>query len=160
AIANPHNLAALPDGGFLIADEGNNRVRRVWPDGTITTVVGTGEAGFSGDGGLAAAAEVDEPQAVAVLPNYLGFLLADAANSRVRLVSVDLRRVLTLTLASRTLTTRTKHQATLDFTVSDPVQVRLDVRQSRRTIMTVTAQASVGRNTLRFGKALRPGIYT
>jgi NHL repeat-containing protein len=82
-LSSPHNLAVLPDGGFLIADEGNNRVRRVWPDGTITTIVGTGESGFSGDGGPPTDADLNEPKAIAVLPDYRGFLLADAANSRV-----------------------------------------------------------------------------
>ena len=160
AIANPHNLAALPDGGFLIADEGNDRVRRVWPDGKITTVAGTGEVGFSGDGGPADAAQLDQPKAVAVLPNYLGFLLADAANSRVRLVSVDLRRTLTLTLPNRSLRVKVKHQASLTFVVTDAVVVRLDVRRSRRTILTAHVDARSGRNTIRFGSSLRPGSYT
>ena len=91
SLSSPHNLAVLPDGGFLIADEGNNRVRRVWPNGTITTVAGTGTAGFSGDGGAATAAELDQPKALAVLSDLRGYLIADAANSRIRVVSVDLR---------------------------------------------------------------------
>lgn len=160
AIANPHNLAALPDGGFLIADEGNNRVRRVWPDGTITTVAGTGEAGFSGDRGPAAEAQLDQPKALAVLPDYQGFLLADAANSRVRVVSVDLRRSLTLELLTRPLHVKAKRQATLVYVVSDEVNVRLDVRRSRRTVLALVARAHSGRNTLRFGRTLRAGIYT
>ena len=75
----------------LISDIGNYRIRRVWPDGTITTVVGTGEPGFSGDGGVADQALLNQPKAIAVLPDLQGFLLADAGNSRIRLVSVDLR---------------------------------------------------------------------
>jgi NHL repeat len=159
AIANPHNLAALPDGGFLIADEGNDRVRRVWPDGTITTAAGTGEPGFSGDGGPATHAQLDQPKAVAVLPDYLGFLLADAANSRVRLVSVDLRRTLVLKL-SRRLRAKVKHDALLAFDVSDAVLVRLDVRRARRTVLTVWVSAGAGSNSTRVGRSLQPGIYT
>ncbi len=46
----PANVAALPGGGYLIADTGNNRIRRVSPSGIITTVAGTGPAAFTGDG--------------------------------------------------------------------------------------------------------------
>ena len=84
---SPHAIATLPNGGFLIADASNNRVRRVWPDGTITTVAGTGVAGFAGDGGPAAAAELSLPKALAVLPDGSAFLVGDAANNRVRLVA-------------------------------------------------------------------------
>ena len=47
----PDSVAVLPDGGFLIADNDNNRVRRVAADGTISTVAGIGTAGAGGDGG-------------------------------------------------------------------------------------------------------------
>src|SRR5437899_719912 len=46
AIDHPRGLALLPDGGFLFADAFAQRVRRVFPDGNITTVAGTGVAGF------------------------------------------------------------------------------------------------------------------
>src|SRR5215218_4200557 len=57
----PSALAATADGGFLIADTVNNRVRRVSPAGTITTVAGTGTFGSAGDGGPATAAELGTP---------------------------------------------------------------------------------------------------
>jgi hypothetical protein len=79
-------VAVSPDGGYLIADAGNDRVRRVFPDGTIKTVAGTGNYGFSGDGGPATAADPQAPIGVAVLPDG-GFLIADAAAARVRRVS-------------------------------------------------------------------------
>ena len=82
----PHAVAALPDGGFLIADTYNHRVRRVDSNGTITTVAGTGTAGYSGDGGPAIRAELNLPKALAVLPDGSGFLVGDAGNNRVRLV--------------------------------------------------------------------------
>jgi len=81
----PRGLAALPDGGFLIADAAH-RVRRVLPNGTITTVAGTGVKGFSGDGGPATSAGLNQPHAVAPLPDG-GFLIADANNFRIRKVS-------------------------------------------------------------------------
>jgi len=84
-IFDPNGLAVLPDGGFLIAD-GDYVVRRVFPDGTITTVAGTGVQGFSGDGGPATAAQLNLPYSVAVTPDG-GFLIADSGNRRVRRVS-------------------------------------------------------------------------
>ena len=48
-----NHLVVDTQGNLFIADTGNNRVRKVSPDGIITTVVGTGEVGFSGDGGPA-----------------------------------------------------------------------------------------------------------
>ena len=50
----PNGVSATSDGGFLITDYEYNRVRRVSPTGTITTVAGTGglgQGGFAGDGG-------------------------------------------------------------------------------------------------------------
>ena len=41
----PSDIAVAPDGGYLVTDYFNNRVRRLAPDGTVSTVAGTGEAG-------------------------------------------------------------------------------------------------------------------
>src|SRR5262245_7982579 len=79
----PTGVAVMPDGGYLIADAGNDRVRRVFPDGTITTVAGTGTFGFSGDGGPATAANLKAPLGVAPMPDG-GFLIADAGTARIR----------------------------------------------------------------------------
>ena len=51
----------MPDGSVLIADQGNNRIRRVSPAGVITTVAGNGTAGYTGDGGAATAATISGP---------------------------------------------------------------------------------------------------
>jgi hypothetical protein len=81
-----------PDGGLLISDTGNNRVRRVSPTGTITTVAGVGGwlGGFSGDGGLATLARLNAPDGLAMTASG-GFLVADSVNNRVRLVDSDFR---------------------------------------------------------------------
>jgi glucose/arabinose dehydrogenase len=81
-------VAAMPDGGYLIADAGNDRVRRVFADGTINTVAGSGNVGDSGDGGPATAADFRDPLGVAALPDG-GFLVADGLAGRVRRVSPD-----------------------------------------------------------------------
>lgn len=85
-LSAPAGLAVLPDGGFLIADTTDERVREVSPAGVITTVAGNGRAGFSGDGGPATSARLSSPSDVAVLPGG-GFLIADAGNHRVREVA-------------------------------------------------------------------------
>ncbi|MDP9387807.1 MAG: hypothetical protein M3Q48_07720, partial [Actinomycetota bacterium] len=72
---------------LFVADTGNHRVRRVdGSTGVISTVVGTGQAGFGGDGGDARAARLDSPFGVAVRPNG-ELLVADTGNARVRLVA-------------------------------------------------------------------------
>ena len=85
---NPRGVAALADGGFLIADSVNNRIRRVSASGVITTVAGTGTAGFAGDGGAATAARLNTPRDVAVAPGG-GYVIADSNNHRVRWVRAD-----------------------------------------------------------------------
>ncbi|MCP9485244.1 MAG: hypothetical protein MSC30_05260 [Gaiellaceae bacterium MAG52_C11] len=82
---NPHNLAALADGGFLIADASNERIRLVAADGTISTLIGDGIRGYSGDGGPAAAARISVPKAVGVSPSG-DVLIADEQNNRIRFV--------------------------------------------------------------------------
>jgi hypothetical protein len=83
---NPIAVAVTADGGFLIADTDNNLVRRVSPAGTITTVAGASPGGFSGDGGPATAAQLNQPEGVTTTADG-GFLIADSNNSRVRRVS-------------------------------------------------------------------------
>ncbi len=63
---NPSDLAVGPDGVLYIADTYNARIRAVHPNGTITTVAGTGERADNGDDGAATAAALNEPQAVTV----------------------------------------------------------------------------------------------
>ncbi len=85
----PIDVEATADGGFLIADLGNKRVRRVSPAGLITTVAGTGQGGGTqGDGGPATSARVGSPTGVAVSADG-GFLIADANANSVRRVSPD-----------------------------------------------------------------------
>ena len=87
-LIDPHEIAFGPDGSLYIADSGNHRIRRVGPDGIITTVAGNGGYSFSGDGGPATQAQLNYPCGVAVGPDgslYIG----DSGNCRVRVVSPD-----------------------------------------------------------------------
>ncbi len=84
----PVGVAALPDGGFLVAEYEGHRVRHVSAAGVITRVAGTGSAGFSGDGGAAAAARLNKPVGVSTTFDG-GFLIGDSLNGRVRKVSAN-----------------------------------------------------------------------
>lgn len=85
---HPQALAVDDLGDVYIADTGNDRVRRVSPDGTISTVAGTGVSGFSGDTGPATRAQLDQPAGLAI-----GFgrtlYVADTGNNRVRHLQPD-----------------------------------------------------------------------
>lgn len=95
ALNNPRGTAAASDGTIYIADSGNHRIRAIDPLGVITTVAGNGTPGFAGDGGLATAARLDTPSAVAVLGHRL--IIADSNNHRLR--EVDLNTGLISTIA-------------------------------------------------------------
>jgi len=82
----PGGLAFDPVGDMFIADTNNNVVREVALNGTVSTVAGTGEQGFGGDGGVATSALLDSPTGVAV--DASGKLyIADSHNNRIRMVS-------------------------------------------------------------------------
>ena len=61
---NPYGITRGPDGALYICDMENHRIRKVSRDGNITTVAGTGKRGYSGDGGPALQAELNEPYEV------------------------------------------------------------------------------------------------
>jgi sugar lactone lactonase YvrE len=82
---NPGGIAVDATGNLFMADTNNNRIRKVTRDGVISTVAGNGQPGFSGDGGPATAAELNQPEAVAV--DAVGNLfIADWGNHRIRKV--------------------------------------------------------------------------
>ncbi|HAS86858.1 MAG TPA: hypothetical protein DCS31_08700, partial [Candidatus Competibacteraceae bacterium] len=84
----PLDVVVAADGAIYIAETGYHRIRRVGPDGLITTVAGTGVMGFSGDGGPATAAQLHYPESVALGPDGILYI-SDTSNSRVRRVGPD-----------------------------------------------------------------------
>jgi len=83
---SPQGAAVDTVGNLYIADSRNRRIRKVTPTGTITTVAGNGQASYSGDGGPATAASLNDPTGVAV--DAAGNLyIADHLNNRVRRVA-------------------------------------------------------------------------
>jgi hypothetical protein len=81
----PYDLLFAPNGDLYVADTGNNVIRRIDTGGTITTVIGDGQAAFRGDGGPAASSSLKRPSGL--LLDQSGTLwIADTANQRVRRV--------------------------------------------------------------------------
>jgi sugar lactone lactonase YvrE len=82
----PTGVAIDTLGNLFIADTGNNRIRKVTPGGVISTVAGNGAASFSGDGGLATGASLNQPGFVAV-DTAGNLFIADSNNNRIRKVT-------------------------------------------------------------------------
>jgi sugar lactone lactonase YvrE len=82
----PRDIVVDPTGGFYVADSSNYRIRKVSPDGVVTTVVGNGDDGFSGDGGPATSAQLNYPDVLTVDASG-DLLISDALNRRIRKVS-------------------------------------------------------------------------
>ncbi len=85
----PEGLAIDAAGNIYIGDTLNHRVRKVTPDGTITTVAGNSSTrGFAGDGGPAVNATLNYPYGVAVDKSG-NLYIADLGNNRVRMVTTN-----------------------------------------------------------------------
>jgi sugar lactone lactonase YvrE len=85
-LRDPAGMAFAPDGSFVFADRGNNRIRRVDSNGVISTIAGTGAYGSAGDGGPAAQAELNGPGAIGF--DAAGNLyIAEIYGDRIRKVS-------------------------------------------------------------------------
>ena len=87
SLAYPKGVTVAPDGSIYVGDANHHRVRRFVPGGTISTAAGNGTAGYSGDGGPAAAAQLRFPRNVAFGADGSLFI-ADDSNFAVRRVSL------------------------------------------------------------------------
>ena len=88
SLRQPYDVRLDSQGTVYIADYGNNRVRKVTRDGIIQTVAGTGEQGYSGDGGPATAARLNGPYGIFV-DGEDSLLIADSFNHVIRRVNND-----------------------------------------------------------------------
>lgn len=88
ALSFPTGVAIDSLGGLIISDAANNRVRKVSPGGVISTIVGTGVAGYSGDGGPGTSAQIKYPQAVTV-DSAGNIYISDSNNACVRKLTKD-----------------------------------------------------------------------
>lgn len=83
---NPSGVAIDPGGNVYIADTTNDRIRKVAPDGIITTIAGTARPGFSGDGGLASSTQISSPIGMAI-DSRGNLYFADYGNARIRRIA-------------------------------------------------------------------------
>lgn len=74
-------------GNLYFSDSGNNRIRKVDVAGNITTIAGTGTAGFLGDGGPAVSAQINNPSAIAV-DGAGNIFFADSGNNAIREINL------------------------------------------------------------------------
>lgn len=81
----PFDICIGTSGCIYIADWGNHAIRKVSPDGIITTIAGTGQPGFSGDGGAATDAMLKGPYGLGI-DRMNNLYIADSGNNRVRKV--------------------------------------------------------------------------
>lgn len=87
-LVRPEDMGDGPHGSLLITDVDRDQILQWWPDGRLGVFAGTGQPGFSGDGGPARQARLDlayEPT-VALAPNGSVYI-ADSGNNRLRIVS-------------------------------------------------------------------------
>ena len=92
----PHEIVFDRDGHLYIAERDSHVVRRVdAKTGTISTLAGTGTAGFGGDGGAAARALLRAPHSVAIAPDGR-LLICDTGNHRLRAVDLATGRIETI----------------------------------------------------------------
>ena len=85
---NPRGMAFDVSGNMYIADAGNNCIRKISPNHIVTTIAGNGQSGFSGDGGLAVAAQLNYPSSVAA-DVFGNIYIADLNNQRIRKIDAS-----------------------------------------------------------------------
>jgi uncharacterized protein (TIGR03437 family) len=88
ALNSPEGLATDAAGNLYVADTSNHRVRKISPNGTISTVAGNGIAGAQGDGGPATQASLYYPKGLAMDASG-NLYISDWLNSRIRVVTSD-----------------------------------------------------------------------
>jgi DNA-binding beta-propeller fold protein YncE len=95
---SPHSLAVTPKGDIFVADTMNNRVSKIdGRTGLLTVIAGSGQKGFSGDGGPAVKAQFGNIYCASLDPRYERLYLADLDNRRIRVV--DLGKGIVTTVA-------------------------------------------------------------
>ncbi len=87
-LSEPWRVTLDPAGNLYIADAGNNRIRKLNTSGIITTVVGTGSPGYTGDGGAATSATLRIPEQ-AELDAFGNMYIADSGNNVIRKVNAS-----------------------------------------------------------------------
>ncbi len=124
ALKNPADIALDSFGNLFIADNGNNRIRKVDTNGIITTVAGNGTAAYAGDGGAATNASLYSPSGVA-LDSQGNLYIADYNNNRIR--EVDANGIITTVAGNGTATYAGDGGAATNASLHEPERMVLDV---------------------------------
>ncbi len=92
--AGERHRRSAPDGALYFSDTNNNRIRKVvfsdpgtFKNGVVTTIAGTGDKGFGGDGGPAVDAQLSYPEDIEIGPDG-NLYFADTDNNRVRMIDL------------------------------------------------------------------------
>jgi sugar lactone lactonase YvrE len=95
SVISPADATVDSAGRVYFSDRGEQLVRRVDPDGKITTVAGNGSPGFAGDGGPATLANLHDPDGIALDPTEQFLFIVDNGGSRVRRVDLAAGTIVT-----------------------------------------------------------------
>ena len=93
---NPFGIVRGPDGAFYYCEYTGQRIRRIGKDGTITTIAGTGQVGFTGDGGSALEATFNKPHELR-FDTFGDLYIVDMVNHAVR--KIDMKTGMITTIA-------------------------------------------------------------
>ena len=147
-LAFPLGLALGPDGSLYVSERQGHRVRRVdLAAGTITTVAGTGDPGFSGDGGPAGEARLRCPDSID-LDEEGNLYIADRCNERIR--RVDARTGIITTVVGNGERGPSADGPALEISLMGPYYVRSG--SSGELVFTDTDSHRVRRLELRTGR--------
>ncbi|MBV9396928.1 MAG: SMP-30/gluconolactonase/LRE family protein [Bryobacterales bacterium] len=85
---DPYATVMDPAGNIYISDRAQHRIFKITPSGVVTTIAGSGQPGFAGDGGPASQALLNTPEGLA-LDSQMTLYIADSGNNRIRAISSD-----------------------------------------------------------------------
>jgi len=88
SLDDPFGCVRGPDDALYVCEFGGHRVRRIDPDGRVTTLAGTGEAGYSGDAGPALEARLNKPHELRIGPDG-ALYVSDSFNHVIRRIDLD-----------------------------------------------------------------------
>ncbi len=119
----PRGVAIDTSGVIYIADSANHRIRKVTTGGVISTIAGTGTAGYSGDGGAATSAQLNTPRGLAVDASG-NIYVADTSNNRIRRISSG--GVISTVAGTGTASYSGDGGAATSATINGPYDIALD----------------------------------
>jgi sugar lactone lactonase YvrE len=123
SLSNPSGVFMDSSNNLFIADSSNNRIRRVKPNGIISTVAGTGTAGYSGDGGAGTSAKINFPVAV-MADTGRNLFIVDSSNHRIR--KLDTNNIITTLAGNSTNNFSGDGGAATNANLSSPQSLAVD----------------------------------